>query len=243
MQKDFEEILTDFFKKYDNRQLRHNKPHKIAVLFKGREDEVMEHICKKYDVDPKTIAGMNLSSPSQPPSDPEHPESASAQEASTASAGEAKGVGSDASTGSAPLTTGPLSMTDKDTTEEAVSPPDETLAEPDEKPKSKKKLVIIILIVILLAAAGAAGYFFKDKIFGETTATEQETPRENIEEVTPAKDEADKAASEDSYEEDVQARQDTTDGQASEEADETEEVKEEGNDEEGSDEETSGEEE
>jgi len=241
LDKDFEKILTDFFTKYDKRQLRHNKPHKIAVTFKGRENEVMEHLCKKFDVDPKTIAGMDLSSPSQLPDSDREVESASAQEtpirkatgqASTASAGEAKGEGSEEK----------VEEKVEEGAEETGASPDEALpagrqgsAEPDEKPKSKKKLVIIIVIVILLAAAGAAGYFFKDKILGETTASEQETPQENIEEVTPVKDEVEKT------EEPPEA---ATDEQASEEEDETEEVSdEEGNDEEGNDEETSGEEE
>lgn len=224
LDKDFEEILIDFFKKYDKRQFRHNKPHKIAVAFKGREDEVMAHLCKKYDVDPKTIAGIDLSSPSQPPSDPEHSESASAQETSTATADEAKGEGSEKK----------VEGKVEEGVEEAGTSPDEVSAESDEKPKSKKKLVIIILIVLLLAAAGAAGYLFKDKILGIITGTEQETPQENIEEAIPVKNEVEKT------EESPEA---ATDEQASKEADETEEVKEEGNDEEGSDEETSGDEE
>jgi len=224
MQKDFEEILTDFFKKHDNRQLRHNKPHKIAVLFKGREDEVMEHICKKYDVDPKTIAGMDLSSPSQPPSDPDHPESASA-ETSTATADEAKEEGSEEK----------VEEKVEEGGEEAEASPDEVSAESDEKPKSKKKLVIIILIVILLAAAGAAGYFFKDKILGIITSAKQDSPTPALPDgegeptLKTAKDEVEKT------EEPPEA---ATDEQTSEEADETEKVKEEGNDEE-----TSGEEE
>lgn len=233
MQKNFEEILTDFFTKYDKRQLRHNKPHKIAVTFKGREDEVMAHICKKYDVDPKTIAGMDLSSPSQPPTDPEHSESASVQETSTATADEAKGEGSD--------TSASLNIKVEEGVEEAEASPDEVLpagrqgsAESDEKPKSKKKMVIIILIILLLAAAGVAGYLFKDKILGIITGTEQETPQENIEEAIPVKDEVEKTE---------EPQEAATDEQPSEKADETEEVKEEGNDEEGSDEETSGDEE
>jgi len=225
LNKDFEEILTDFFTKYDKRQFRHNKPHKIAVAFKGREDEVMAHLCKKYDVDPKTIAGMDLSIPSQPPSDPEHTGGASEQETSTASDGKAKGEGNEEKV--------------EEKVEEADASPDEALptgrqgsAESDEKPKSKKKLVIIILIVILLAAAGVAGYFFKDKIFGETTATEQETPQENTEEATPAKDEVEKTG---------ESTEAATDKQAAKEEEGTEEVKEEGNIEGGSEEKTSGE--
>ena len=164
MEKEFEEILTDFFIKYDKRQLRNNKPHKIAVKFKGNENEVIEHLCKKYNVDPKTIEGIDLPSPSQPPSDTEHSESTGTQEASTASTDEANVEGSD---------------------EEGVEE-----AETAKKPKSKKKMVIVV--VILLAAAGAAGYVFKDKILVSITGTEQETPQENTEEADPVDEEVEK---------------------------------------------------
>lgn len=161
--KDFEEILTDFFKKHDKRQLRHRKPHKIAVIFKGREQEVMEHLCKKYNVAPKTIKGMSSLSPALPPNG---------------------GDGEPTPTKSKGKT---VSHVEKKVDESA----EETVAQPDKKPKSKKKLFIILLI-ILLAAAGAAGYFFKDKIFGETIGTEVKPPIENTEKVAPVKEEVEK---------------------------------------------------
>jgi len=219
MEKDFEEILTEFFIKYDKRQLRHNKPHKIAVKFKGNENVVIEHLCKKYDVDPKTIEGIDLSSPSQPPSDTEHSESTGTQEASTASTDEANVEGSDPSTSP--------NIQGKEKDEEAS--PDEGSAEVAKKPKSKKKLVI--LIVILLVAAGAAGYVFKDKISGMINGTEQEAPQENTEEAIPVKDEVEKTE---------ESPEPTTDEQAPKEEGDSAKANEKGNDEGGSDEETSG---
>lgn len=58
----FEKTLNDFFFAKHPRQIK--KIPEILKEFKGREQEVMLHLCDKYKVNPNTIEGLsNVAAP------------------------------------------------------------------------------------------------------------------------------------------------------------------------------------
>ena len=54
--KDFEEILVDFFKKYDEKNLK-TIPD-IMRRFRRDQKDVIVHLCMRYNVDISTIDGV-----------------------------------------------------------------------------------------------------------------------------------------------------------------------------------------
>ncbi len=57
--KDFEAILVDFFKKYDEKNLK--SVPEIMKRFRQNKVDVMLHLCNKYNVDINTIDGIDMS--------------------------------------------------------------------------------------------------------------------------------------------------------------------------------------
>lgn len=57
----FEKTLADFF--FTNHPRQAKKIPQIMKEFKGREKDVMLHLCKTYKVDPNTIDGLNSYTP------------------------------------------------------------------------------------------------------------------------------------------------------------------------------------
>jgi len=174
---EFSDILMAFFMKHDEKQLKNVST--MVNKFRGNEGIVMEHLCKKYNVDPSTIKEIDFTALHE--KQEEAAQIASELDAND-SADSAEGakketVEGDESTG-----------TSEDSTE------DET-----PKPKSKKKLILIVLIIVILGAAGGAAYMFKDKIPGmgshevestdEAPADEAET-QESIEPESEASEES-----------------------------------------------------
>ncbi|MFH1319982.1 MAG: hypothetical protein ABII90_04925 [Bacteroidota bacterium] len=146
--KPFDELLTAFFIKYDKRQLRN--VNNIAEKFRNSQDIVMEHLCKKYNVDPRTIEGLDLSAEDIKRINED-------QQAVPRGVESKKGE--------------PDTVPGEEKTEKTET------AEPP-KPKSKKKLFIIIIVIVIIAVIGAAAYIFKDKIIG-TSSGEKETTEES----------------------------------------------------------------
>ena len=57
--KSFEEILTAFLNEHDKRKRK--KVDKLMKMFAGKEEEVILLLCKRYNVNPRTIDGLELS--------------------------------------------------------------------------------------------------------------------------------------------------------------------------------------
>ena len=137
--KDFEAILVDFFKKYDEKNLK--TVPEIMKRFRQNKVDVMLHLCNKYNVDINTIDGVDMSGAPAPKPTPSSVKDVSSEHAATTDA--------DAKTG------GGETGAETDGGEADTAP----------EPKKKSKLPMIIAIVVVVGLA-AGGFFMKDTIMG-----------------------------------------------------------------------------
>lgn len=79
--KEFEAILVDFFKKYDEKNLK--TVPEIMKRFRQNKVDVMLHLCSKYNVDINTIEGIDMSGAPAPKPTPSTGEDAGTENVET----------------------------------------------------------------------------------------------------------------------------------------------------------------
>ena len=146
MTKDFQQILIDFFTKYDEKNLK-TVPD-IMKRFRQNKQQVILHLCNKYNVDINTLDGVDMTG------EPQKPAAAVPIEA-------AGGKGET-----------PVAETEEGAVAEGA-----TAGEEAPKKKSKVVMIIIIAIVGL-AVLGGGGYFAYDKLVGDGSADNEEVAQE-----------------------------------------------------------------
>ncbi|HIA06415.1 MAG TPA: hypothetical protein EYN71_06905, partial [Flavobacteriales bacterium] len=144
--KDFQQILIDFFTKYDEKNLK-TVPD-IMKRFRQNKQQVILHLCNKYNVDINTLDGVDMTGEPQKP-------------AAAVPIVEAGGKGE----------------TPVAETEEGAAAEGATAGEEAPKKKSKV-VMIIIIVIVGLAVLGGGGYFAYDKFVGDGSADNEEVAQE-----------------------------------------------------------------
>jgi len=140
--KDFQQILIDFFTKYDEKNLK-TVPD-IMKRFKQNKQQVILHLCNKYNVDINTLDGVDMTG------EPQKPAAAVPIEAA-----------------------GGKGETPVAETEEGAAAEGATAGEEAPKKKSKV-VMIIIIVIVGLAVLGGGGYFAYDKFMGDGSTGKKE---------------------------------------------------------------------
>ena len=222
LNKAFEDILMDFFFKYDKKYRR--KVKKIVQQFDGREKEVLLNLCAKYKVSPANIEGITLTE--------EEKEKFAHYEAAKSK----KTTIEDKYKNVAPGAESP----DEGESEDDVHSYDTAGSEElNDDGKKKKMLLIIIIAIVLLGGGGTGAYLFmsSDSSGSETEVVEtgeviENDPATTTVDSTQAADSTqasdstqavDSLSSDSAAIDSTQAAEDTTDGTAEGEDQQTEE--------------------
>lgn len=157
--KEFGDILMDFF--IDNDKKYKRKVKKLVAQFAGRENECIISLCQKYNVDPATIEGINLSQEEKEQYKPK-------PKITIPSSNDSEGLEN---------SDNELSDDETHTSEESI--------EQSSGNKKKKKLMIIALTSILILVGGGYGAM----LFLGSNGTEAQGTDINNEEVIEQGDE------------------------------------------------------
>jgi len=146
--KDFQQILIDFFTKYDEKNLK-TVPD-IIKHFRQNKQQVILHLCNKYNVDINTLDGVDMTGEPQKP-------------AAEVPIVEAGGKGET-----------PVAET------EEGGPAEGATAGEEAPKKKSKVVMIIIIVVVGLGVLGGGSYFAYDKLVGDGSADTEEVAPEEV---------------------------------------------------------------